>query len=287
LHGFTVDRSTTMTSTAKSLLVHLDGSARAEVRLTLAHQFAAACNTRVSALFAVAPRYLPLLPLAGGPPSMTMGAQVDLDHRMHAMGMFERAHAASAQPCQWLELSGEPVIESFSRRALTADLLFLGQRDPDDPEGFDVPADFVASVLIGSGRPAFVVPYAGEASIAPKSVLLAWKPTRECASAVTAALSFMKGARQVHLVAEGGDESRPSRADVRDYLGLHGISGVHEHTGLSGRHAGDDLLSRAADCGAELIVMGCYGHSRARELVLGGATRTVLDSMTVPVLMAH
>jgi len=277
----------TMTTPAKSLLVHLDGSARAEVRLALAHRFAAASNARVSALFAVAPRYLPFLPLAGGPPSMPMRGQVDLDHRMHAMGMFERARTASAQPCQWLELNGEPVIETFSRRALTADLLFLGQRDPGDPEGFDVPADFVASVLIGSGRPAFVVPYAGVASVAPKSVLLAWKATRECASAATAALAFLKGASQVHLVAEHGDESQSASADVRGYLALHGISRVHEHARISGRHAGDDLLSCAADCGAELIVMGCYGHSRARELVLGGATRTVLDSMTMPVLMAH
>jgi len=275
-----------MTTPAKSLLVHLDGSARAEVRLTLAHQFAASSGARLSALFAVVPRYLPLLPLAGGVPSMPMGGQVDLDHRMHAMSVFERARAASDQACQWLELNGEPVIETFSHRALTADLLFLGQRDPGDPEAFDVPAEFVASVLIGSGRPAFVVPYAGAASVAPKSVLLAWTPTRECASAVTAALPFLKGASEVHLVAEAGEDS-PAPADVRQYLGLHGISRVHEHARLSGRNAGDALLSRAADCGAEMIVMGCYGHSRARELVLGGATRTVLDSMTMPVLMAH
>jgi len=276
-----------MTTPAKSILVHLDGSARAEVRLDLAHRFATACEAQVSALFAVVPHYLPLLPLAGGVPSMPMGGQVDLDHRMHAMGMFERARAAGARPCQWLELNGEPVIETFSRRALTADLLFLGQRDPGDPEGFDVPADFVASVLIDSGRPALVVPYAGVASVAPRTVLLAWKPTRECASAVTAALPFLEGARQVHLLDEDGVETQPAPADVREYLGLHGISRVHEHARLSGRHAGEDLLSCAADCGAEMIVMGCYGHSRARELILGGATRTVLDSMTVPVLMAH
>lgn len=276
-----------MSTSTQSVLVHLDGSARTETRLDLALRYAATCNARVSALFAVVPRYLPLLPLAGGVPSMPMGGQVDLDHRMHAMGVFQRARAASAQPCQWLELNGEPVIETFSRRALTADLLFLGQRDPGDPEGFDVPADFVASVIIDSGRPAFVVPYTGAASVAPRTVLVAWKATRECARAITAALPFLKGASEVHLVAGDDDETQAAPADVRDYLGLHGISRVHEHAGLTSRHAGDDLLSCAAECGAEMIVMGCYGHSRARELVLGGATRTVLDSMTMPVLMAH
>lgn len=189
-----------MTTPAKSLLVHLDGSARAEVRLTLAHQFAASSGARLSALFAVVPRYLPLLPLAGGVPSMPMGGQVDLDHRMHAMSVFERARAASDQACQWLELNGEPVIETFSHRALTADLLFLGQRDPGDREGFDVPAGFVESVLIDSGRPALILPYAGSASVTPSTVLIAWKSTRECARALTAALPFLLGATRVHLV---------------------------------------------------------------------------------------
>lgn len=276
-----------MATPVRSLLVHLDGTARAETRLGLAHQMASIFQARVSAMFAVEPRYLPVLPLAGGIPSMPLGGKVDLDHRMHAMAAFERARAVSARPCEWLELSGEPVIETFSRRALTADLLFLGQRDPDEAAALDVPPDFVESVLIESGRPALVIPYAGAATITPKTVLMAWKPTRECARALTAALPFLQGASQVVLVDEDDDEMQPTREEVQAYLRLHGISQVHERARLSGRHAGEGLLSLAVDCGAEMIVMGCYGHSRARELVLGGATRTMLESMTVPVLMAH
>jgi nucleotide-binding universal stress UspA family protein len=276
-----------MASSLTSLLVHLDGTVRAEVRLELARQFAAQRAARVSALFAVVPRFLPLLPLAGGVPSVPTRGEVDPDHRMRAMDVFGRVQAASAQPCEWLELSGEPVIETFSLRALTADLLFLGQRDPGDPEGFDVPAGFVESVLIDSGRPALILPYAGSASVTPSTVLIAWKSTRECARALTAALPFLQGATRVHLVDADGDETQPTRGDVREYLRLHGIAKVKEHAKLSERRAGEDLLSCAADCGAEMMVMGCYGHSRARELVLGGATRTVLESMTLPVLMAH
>jgi nucleotide-binding universal stress UspA family protein len=276
-----------METSIKSLLVHMDGTAAAGTRLNLAHQLAAAWHAQVSALFAVTPRYLSVLPLVPGIPSMPSGAPVDPDHRLLAMSAFEEARLSSTQPCEWLELNGEPVIESFSRRALTADLLFLGQRDPEDASGYDVPADFVESVVIESGRPAFVVPYAGAASVAPKVVLVAWKPTRECARAVTCALVFLQGASRVCLIEEGSDQTQAAPVEVREYLRLHGISKVHEQARLSERHAGEELLSAAADCGAEMIVMGCYGHSRARELVLGGATRTVLESTRIPVLMAH
>ena len=276
-----------MPTPIQSLLVHLDGTARAGLRLALAHRFAARCQARVSALFAVTPRHLPALPLAAGVQATTARGQIDLDHRLHAMAAFERARAESRQPCEWLELSGEPVIDAFARRALASDLMFLGQRDPDDASGFDVPADFVESVLIGSGRPGLVIPCKGPATIAPTTVLLAWKPTRECASALTAALPFLRGATQVHLIEEGRDETQSAPGQVLDYLRLHGVTRVHQQLRLPERHAGEELLSRAADCGAGMIVMGCYGHSRARELVLGGATRTVLDSTTVPVLMAH
>jgi len=276
-----------MGTSIKSLLVHLDGTAAAGTRLNLAHQFAATCHAQVSALFAVAPRYLSVLPLVPGIFAMPLGAPVDPDHRLLAMNAFEEARLASTQPCEWLELNGEPVVESFSRRALTADLLFLGQRDPEDASGYDVPADFVESVVIESGRPAFVVPYAGAASVAPKVVLVAWKPTRECARAVTSALPFLRGASRVCLIEEGGDPTQAAPVEVREYLRLHGVANVHDQARLSEHHAGEELLSVAADCRAEMIVMGCYGHSRARELVLGGATRTVLESTKVPVLMAH
>ena len=273
----------------RSLLVHLDGTARAETRLRLAHQLAGTHAAALTALFAVTPRYLPLLPLAGGVPPMPMPPDVDPDHRAHARALFDRARDAGAATCHWEELSGEPVRETFARRALLTDLLVLGQRHPTDAAGFDVPADFVESVLIDSGRPALVVPYAGEATAGPQTVLVAWKPTRESARAVTGALPFLQRAKRVHAVcaeARGG-EANEALARLGQYLRLHGVEALHEHRGLPGGDAGNRLLSLAADVDADMLVMGCYGHSRARELVLGGATHTVLESMTLPVLMAH
>ncbi|VTU22119.1 universal stress protein [Variovorax sp. PBL-E5] len=273
----------------KSILVHLDGTARAQGRMRLARQLADIHQASLTALFAVAPRYLPLLPLAGGVPSVPMPAEINPDHRARAVASFEIENKAGASASHWLELSGEPVVETFTRRALCSDLLVLGQRDPADADGFDVPGDLAEAVIVDSGRPAIIIPFAGQALAAPQTVLVAWKATRESARALTAALPFLRQARQVHLVcADGsGDETQAVPVQVSEWLRLHGISHPHEHRQIRDRHAGDDLLSLAAEIGADLIVMGCYGHSRMRELVLGGATLTVLDSMTVPVLMAH
>lgn len=271
----------------QSFLVHLDGTARAAARLDFALRLARPWQARVSALFAVARSYLPLLPVGPGMPPLPPDARTEAEHRRNALATYDRSCALASQPSEWLELDGDPVIETFTRRALLADLLFLGQRDPDDTAGFDVPADFVESVVVGSGRPALIIPFAGEIADSPDVALVAWKPTRECARALAAAIPFLQKARHVHLVEEDGAEWQSVPIDVRDYLRLHGIERVHEHARLTPDSAGEALLSIASDCDADLLVMGCYGHSRARELLLGGATRTVLDSMTLPVLMAH
>jgi nucleotide-binding universal stress UspA family protein len=145
-----------------------------------------------------------------------------------------------------------------------------------------VPADFVEAVVIDSGRPAIVVPYAGTFGAIGETVLIAWKPTRESARAVSAALPLLQRAKQVHVA---GWDSEPR--DLEHFFYHHGIDAVFHREGQAPAHVGEYMLSRAAELGADLLVMGCYGHSRARELVLGGASRTVLESMTLPVLMVH
>jgi nucleotide-binding universal stress UspA family protein len=275
-------------NTLRSILVHLDGTDRAEVRLRLAHRLAALHGSAVTALFAVSPRVLAVLPPMGGLPPVPMAGEIDPDHRAHAAAMFERLLQDHADRCDWQELRGEPVVRSFVRHALACDLMVLGQRDPRDATGFDVPGDFVEAALLGSGKPALIVPFAGRVSPNPEKVLLAWRPTRESAHALTTALPLLRTAKEVHLLASTDSEDPVAPTSrLRDYLRLHGVGQLREHEPLQDRHAGDALLSLAGQVGAGLIVMGAYGHSRTRELVLGGATRTVLESATVPVWMAH
>lgn len=119
--------------------------------------------------------------------------------------------------------------------------------------------------------------------------MIAWKPTRESAHAVTAAIPFLRHSKRIHLTLSDEDGAIAEQATALEgYLRLHGVQApIQRHSSVSAETPGDGLLSLAADVGADLLVMGCYGHSRARKLVLGGASRTVLKSMTLPVLMAH
>ena len=276
--------------TLPSILVHLDGTVRAETRLRFAHRFALAHGSALTGFFAVAPPVLPALALPGGLPAMPMQGPVDPEHRARALASFERALQGSAVRSDWQELRGEPVTETFVRRALTADLMVLGQRDPLDASGFDVPGDFAEAALLGSGKPALIVPIAGAPSAALDTVLVAWRFTREAANALATAVPVLRRATQVHLVCaaeEGGGDPAPGMSAVRNFLLMHGIRRMEAHASLQARHPGQALLSLARDVAADLIVMGCYGHSRTRELMLGGVTRTVLESSTLPVWMAH
>jgi len=215
--------------------------------------------------------------------------QLDFDHRAHAKALFDRAASNAAVPIAWAELGTAPVIAGLVRQAMWADLLILGQHDASDPLTIGVPADVVPSVLMASGRPALVVPCVDTGSAFGQDILIAWKPTRESAHAVSAAMPLLQRAPRIHLAIADDPDTPPDEARaLEDFLRLHGVTApVRQCAMVASADTGDRLLSLAADSGADLLVMGCYGHSRTRELVLGGATRTVLRSMTLPVLMAH
>ena len=121
-----------------------------------------------------------------------------------------------------------------------------------------------------------------------RDVLIGWNATPQAARAVTAALPWLSSAHRVHVLeADDPAPHDPGKLDIAQYLQFHGIVlALHRHR-ASSADAGDALLSFESEVGADLLVMGCYGHSRARELMLGGASRSVLKSMTLPVLMAH
>jgi nucleotide-binding universal stress UspA family protein len=137
-----------------------------------------------------------------------------------------------------------------------------------------------------------IVPYAGHFDNVGRRVLIAWNATREAARAVSDAMPLLTSAELVTVPPidprEGphGHGELPG-ADIGLHLARHGVKAQIERTVSAGMPVGEVLLSRVADLGADLIVMGAYGHSRAREVLLGGATRSVLRSMSVPVLMSH
>jgi len=274
------------------LLVHLDATVRSAARLQVACSIGKAHGAAVTALYAVTPAVLelPYVPEAGLSVATAL-ADLDVQRRTAARASFDHLYATGAASLSWAQVGDGPILGVFSRQALFADLLVLGQHDPTSAAA-GVPDDFPESVMAMSGKPALVLPYAqsAERTAIGDTVAIAWKPTRESARAVAAAVPLLQRARRVHVLAwpTEEDDVQGDRLDLDGYLKLRGIEPTwHREGGGEPGSLGEVLLSRACDLGADLLVMGCYGHSRTREWVLGGTSRTVLRSMTLPVLMAH
>ncbi|MEO6972604.1 MAG: universal stress protein [Rhodoferax sp.] len=279
-----------MRTSLTQLLVHLDPSPRAEQRLEVARKLGERHNAAVAALYAVTPSFmeLPFAPALGAGAGAGM-REIDDEQRDRARAMFERAQASSGTPMSWADALDDPCIEAVAQQALYADLLVLGQHDSFDKGATHVPADFVESVMQVSGKPALIVPYATVPPTIGETLVIAWKPTREAARAVATAMPLLQAAKRVHVVSWADDKAKigDGRLDLGGYLKLSGIEAIWHHEGREPEKLGEMLLSRAFDLQADLLVMGCYGHSRAREWVLGGTTHTVLQSMTLPVLMVY
>ncbi len=271
------------------IVVHVDGSPASVARLLTARSLAVQHGASVQALFAVTPM-IELAPLAfpAGADFATLLTEFEQARRAAARAQFD-AHAGNDGRVQWCEAEGEP-IWAVSQAALCADLLVLGQRDP--AASGQVPRDFVESVLIDSGKPALVLPYITPQPIEGRVALVAWKNTRESARALSDALPLLAKAEQVHVVTWPENEATDvAGCDPVGYLQRHGVRADRKMLpplgGRDRRELGELLLSLSSDLDADLLVMGCYGHGRAREWVMGGASRTLLSAMTLPVLMAH
>jgi len=282
---------TTNRTSLTQLLVHLDTSSHCAPRLELARAVARDHGATVAALYAVTPS-LVALPFApdGGAAAASILQEIDENYRVQARKVFDVVLKKEGPAVTWAESTGFPVASSFVSQALYADLLVLGQHDSTGPSS-GVPTDFVESVLADSGKPALVLPYEPVPPAIGKTVVIAWKPTRESARAVAASLPFLQRASRIHVQSWGehvDNEIFGAQLTLDNYLKRHGVDVTwHREIGAEPDAMGELLLSRCADLDADLLVMGCYGHSRAREWVLGGTTRTVLRSMTLPVLMSH
>lgn len=268
----------------RSILVHVDAGPHGRARLELAAALGRARGADVTALYAVTPVFVEIAfdVAMGAPPQGLL--DVDESHLSDARALVAAVASESGVPIAWREAREGPEHATISQ-ALCADLLLLGQHDRTQRHT-GVAADFVPWVLVGSGKPAIVVPYIGARAAPFGNVLVAWKASRESARALGAAIPLLQTARSV-TVAVDAYAGAPQKDQLLEFLGKHGIRATTDTLSSNPSTAGEAILSMAADAGADLIVMGCYGHSRTREFVLGGASRTVLDSMTVPVLLAH
>ncbi|WP_426162289.1 universal stress protein [Pseudoduganella sp. R-34] len=275
----------------RTIVVHADRAANAEARIALA----AAIAAREEA-------HLVGAAMTGMPRSMLAGRSYE------GSGVFladylrraeERVQLALEQFKSQADRLG---VQSFEARssnddeyaglcmqARYADLVVLGQAPAADDNQDSLLPDLPDYVLLNCGRPVLLVPRTGRFPTIGKRVMVAWNGSVEAAKAVTAALPLLRGAEQVTLAVLGNSADTLGEspgADIALYLARHGVN-VEVLRRPEPADPGKAILSLAADFNVDLLVMGAYGHSRFREMMLGGATRTILATATLPVLMAH
>lgn len=177
--------------------------------------------------------------------------------------------------------------EQFGRIARRFDLAVVGQAEPESGGIDEIVAE---STLFESGRPMILVPYIQKAPLKLERTMVCWDGSRPAARAISDAMPLLAKSSQVEIVIvtnERGKEDQIEGIDMGQHLARHGLN-VEVHRIAGGNiEVSDALLSHAADSGADLMVMGGYGHSRLREFVLGGVTHSIFRSMTIPALLSH
>ena len=273
----------------KTIVVHVDHSEHAPQRMRLAAELALAEGAHL-----VGAAANPLPPfrqdygfhMARRPePAPASGAR---DDPLAALAGFDalarRIGVTSHEQCL---LDNDPVT-ALTERARYSDLVVLSQGDPELAPASSVGGPGLAeAVMLNSLRPVLMIPYAGRFNHLGLIVLVAWDGSAEAGRAISGALPILRRAHQVCIVVfNGAQTGRHPGADMALFLVRHGVrvEVLEKEVDID---TGNALLSLAAERDADLIVMGGYRHSRVREALLGGTTRTVLATMTVPVLMSH
>lgn len=274
----------------KDILVYADGSDAFESRLNYSIALAQSSKAHLTALYIV-PRYTvhAYAGMAMDPGIIQQSNEQEWEEARETQQKFESMTKAADIDVEWRVEEGDAAyyLNSHGRYF---DLVVLGQTNPEwDDALFTGLAD---DLVISLGRPALVVPYIGALAKPANRVLVAWDGSHSAARAVNDAMPFLKAADQVEVMTINSnkatlDEGDIPAIDISLHLARHGVKATAKSLHAENISAGDLILSHASDFGADLLVMGAYGHSRFRELILGGVTRNLLQHMTLPVLMSH
>jgi nucleotide-binding universal stress UspA family protein len=283
----------------RTILVHLNDSRRARKLLHHAAEIARTFEARLIGLHvsptfhgrAVDPTY-PHTPAIEG---LRFSRDEEADH---LRSIFEEITDKDRFQGEFRLLTAEGCrpLDVVAARAHAADLIIASQTDRD--WGLSTLLDCPEQIVVASGRPLLIIPNASECPALPKVAIIAWNQRREATRAMYEALPLLKGARSVELLTidERNDHAvldpdldrqiLPASA-VAEALAAHGVKPSTITLKSSGAPIGCEICARAEEQRADLVVMGAYGHSRLRELLLGGATQHMLSHMTVPTFFSH
>ena len=275
--------------TYRSILVHLTDDPRNQAKIDMATALARRFDARVTALYTL-PQPRDFQYMGEYVPSHLFQLRTKDEIQAATAEARQAVQSVEGVTTEWVESDKLPVeaVETYGR---VFDLVVVGQPNPEpkdpmrEPAGVDVlPHELALHV----GRPILAVPYTGSYAAVGRRVLIAWNGSKEAARAVHDALPLLTVAETATVFSINPEKMRGMPGtELGRHLSYHGIKAETAHVAADKGDTGEILLSAAADYGADLLVMGAYGHSRLRELVLGGATRHVLRRMTAPVLMSH
>jgi len=237
--------------------------------------------------------YDPIVPISGTGyiPAEIIDTQV-ADNQDAAKAAIDRFNAATARTgvsaeTVTLSASAAGAGDQFARIARRFDLAIVPQAEP---KGGTVEELIAETTLFESGRPMIVVPYIQKSPLKLDRVMVCWDGSRQAARAIGDAMPLLAKAGKVEVVIvtnERGKQDEIEGADIGKHLARHGLKVEVKRISAGKIDIGAALLSHAADNATDFVVMGGYGHSRLRQFILGGVTRSILQSMTAPVLMAH
>jgi nucleotide-binding universal stress UspA family protein len=274
----------------KDIVVNLGVGEKASPAGDYAVSVAAAFNAHLAG---IAFLYDPIVPVSGAgyiPAEVIETQERDNEAATRAaLGRFTAASARAGVTAEPLTLSASfaGVGEQFGRIARRFDLSIVGQAEPETSGVEEIIAE---SALFESGRPVIIVPYIQKGPLKLDRVMVCWDGSRAATRAIADAMPLLHRSQHVEVVIvanERGKNDEIEGADMGAHLARHGLNVEVNRTALGDIDVADVILSHAADAGSDFIVMGGYGHSRLREFVLGGVTRSIMRSMTAPVLMSH
>lgn len=277
----------------KRIAVHVDRDAAFERRIAAAAGLAQAHVAEVVGIYVQDPPYV-----YGYNESLTPAAVLEVqrrlinDEREHVERTFESLTASAAVPKSWIAVEGLRD-EELAVQARSSDILILSQPDADFSRRSSIEPYQLETVIMTAGRPVIVIPYDGGLADPVERVLICWDGGKEAAQAIADAAPFLARAKEIVVLSLDQDQvpqtrKRSAMGGLQAYLRAHGyVTPKPVFGSSSGIGIGNAILNTASDHGSDLIVMGLYGHSRAREWILGGASREILATMTVPVLFAH
>jgi nucleotide-binding universal stress UspA family protein len=275
----------------KDVVVNLTGGHPQDFAADYAISVAAAFGAHVAGVGFI---YEPVIPgsVLGGVPTDLIEVQREENAKAAkaAIARFEAVAktAGVSAETRMLDASVAGAADLFGRIARRFDIAIVGQARREQGASEEL---LIEGALFGSGHPVIVVPYIQKEGMKLDRILACWDGSRPAARAIADALPFLVRAKAVEIVVVSGERDKSGEitgTNMRRHLARHGVEiEIERITTGGGLDVASAILSHAADSGAGFMVMGGYGHSRLREFILGGVTRTILSSMPVPVLMSH